>query len=106
MIDRQQAKRCVGKGWHGLIDEFYDKFPEADMIQVKEKYGALCLYHNNSTDESTDLELDIMEESLFICEECGDDGCRIEINHWVYTLCTKHGQEKNDTKQNIKRETD
>lgn len=89
MINREQAKRCVGKGWHGLIDEFYDKYPEEWVNQVKEKYGSLCLYHNG-TDDSIDLEFSIRERSSHMCEECGTPCEQSEVRGWTYTLCDKH----------------
>ena len=95
MITREQAKRCVGKGWHGLIDEFYDKYPEEWVNQVKEKYGRLCLYHNGS-DESTDLELSIRERSSGMCEQCGARCTTTVLRGWMWTLCDLHAKEKED----------
>jgi len=46
-VTRESAKRQVGEGWWPLIDEFYEAFPSVGVIQVKEKYGRLCLYHSN-----------------------------------------------------------
>ena len=94
MIDREQAKRCVGAGWHSLIDEFYDESPEAIIIQVKEKYGRLCIYHDGCTDKSSDLEIDIANRSMNMCEECGTPCSRSEVRNWVYTLCNKHIKER------------
>lgn len=94
MIDRESAKRCVGPGWHKLIDEFYDEFPDAAMIQVKEKYGRLCLYHRNETDASMIKELELMKRSSEMCEECGEPTKTRDIRGWQWTLCDKHAEEK------------
>ena len=98
-VSRESAKRQVGEGWHGLIDEFYDKFPEATMTQVKEKFGGLCLYHYGHTDESLDLETDIRDRSEKMCEVCGKETESREINGWIWTLCDEHikaKEEKNE----------
>lgn len=92
MITREDAKRQVGKGWHGLIDEFYDEFPDALMSQVKEKYGRLCLYHDGCTNESTDKEIEMMQRSEKMCEECGKPCESREIRSWVWTLCDEHAK--------------
>ena len=40
-ISREEAKRCVGKGWSSLIDAIYDKLPEdVYILQIKEKCAA------------------------------------------------------------------
>jgi len=99
MITREQAKRCVGKGWHGLIDEFYDTYPEAEMQQVKEKFGSLCLYHWETSAKSLDLELELRNRSSRMCEECGKPCESREIRHWVWTLCDEHAKLQEDKKK-------
>jgi ribosomal protein L37AE/L43A len=90
MVTRKDAKMSVGKGWHGLIDEFYDAFPDANVIQVKEKYGTLCIYHDNCTDESTQKEIEIRDRSATMCEECGKPAVSEEERGWISTLCKSH----------------
>ena len=99
MITREQAKRCVGAGWHGLIDEFYNEFPDVLMVQVKEKFGSLCLYHHEGFDGSIDKECEIRERSSHMCEECGKPTESREIRGWVWTLCNLHAKEKEDDKK-------
>lgn len=101
-VQRDGAKRQVGEGWHGLIDEFYDMFPDAYMTQVKEKFGGLRLYHSGGSDESTKKEIEIMERSEKMCEECGKETEPKEINGWVWTLCDEHTKlkENNNEKGN------
>ena len=102
MITREQAKRCVGLGWHELIDEFYDEFPDVHMVQVKEKFGMLCLYHDMGTDASMDKEVDIMNRSQKMCEECGKPCEQRDIRNWVWTLCDEHAKPKIDLTINDK----
>jgi hypothetical protein len=97
-VSRESAKRQVGPGWHGLIDEFYDAFPDGLVQQVKEKYGSLRLYPYSDCDESTDKEVEIMERSEKMCEECGKPCESREIRGWVWTLCDEHAKLKEDNK--------
>jgi hypothetical protein len=98
MIKREEAKRSVGQGWHGLIDEFYDNCPIAVVTQVKEKYGSLCIYHDIGTEYSLDLELDIRERSSLMCEECGGPCESRNIRGWIWTLCDEHAKIKEENK--------
>lgn len=99
-VSRESAKRQVGEGWHPLIDEFYDAFPDVYMTQVKEKYGRLCLYHAGGSDESTDKEIELMNRSEKMCEWCGKPTESRTINGWVWTLCNEHAETKFNEKRN------
>ena len=84
MITREQAKRCVGKGWSGLIDYFYDNVkPEAIVSDVKEKYGSLRI---NAYGDDTNLEMEVLEKSELVCEFCGEEG-ELRDLPWIKTLC-------------------
>ena len=94
MINREQAKRSVGKGWHSLIDEFYDEFPESKVVQVKEKYGSLRCYLTSGTDKMFELISEAEEQSYTICETCGNAGQLMATDNdhpcgWLKTLCFK-----------------
>ena len=85
-MTKEEAKRCVGAGWGGLIDELFDRLPErARLFSVKEKYG--CLRIDGIGTENLESELE--ERSLKICEECGNDGELRDLN-WIRTLCDSH----------------
>lgn len=99
-ITREEAKHCVGPGWHLLIDLFYD-FCEAEkakvhVSQVKEKLARLCLYHDNGTDRTLDVEVLLAILSEHVCENCGvriDDP--VDTGSWIYPLCEKcYGERK------------
>ena len=87
MIDRDNAKLCVGKGWSGIIDILYDVMPEGtEVSQVKEKYGQLRFYTNGTTDQFHDL-IDVMSwASELICENCGKSGQLLQYGWWK-TMC-------------------
>ena len=85
-ITLEVAKKCVGKGWHPLLEQFYDAANSVEnvvVLQVKEKFGGLRLYWSHNHPMSADLlnpskdvslhELvDRLEaESLTLCEYCG-----------------------------------
>ncbi|MDO8604024.1 MAG: hypothetical protein Q7K40_01260 [bacterium] len=97
-VTRESAKRQVGEGWHGLIDEFYNMFPDAYMTQVKEKFGGLRLYHSGGSDESTKKEIEIMERSEKMCELCGKPTETRDIRGWLWTLCDDHAKLQEDKK--------
>lgn len=88
-ITRQEAKNSVGIGWAKLIDRFYDFAPDwTDVTQVKEKFGGLRIYA--STDSNSLDLIDVLEEeSLKICEFCGNEGRSVNIRGWYKTLCPK-----------------
>lgn len=79
----EEAKRCVGKGWHGLINELFDRMPEGtNVYSIKEKYGTLridCI-------PGSDLEIELERKSSTICEECGENGETRDLP-WIRTLC-------------------
>lgn len=63
----------------GLIDKFY-------FVQVKEKYGELCLYHNGATDEVLDIIRKYEYLSQFVCDACGKPA-EVRTYGWVENIC-------------------
>jgi len=65
------AKKCVGPGWSGLVEECYNTLPDGSTIeQIKEKYGGLrfyCVPHHTAIDA-------IEARSQATCEDCGKPG--------------------------------
>jgi len=86
-LSRKYAKMCVGKGWHSLIDEIYDRLPKkAYVTTVKEKFGGLRFYVDGVDEEILDFVDEIERKSYQICECCGQPG-KSRAGGWVLTLC-------------------
>jgi hypothetical protein len=83
----KDAQGCVGPGWAKLIEQGFNLCLKrgAGIIQIKEKFGGLRFYCDiDGTDEF--LQLNLMEKSYTICEECGRPG-EERPGGWVKTLC-------------------
>lgn len=103
-VTREEGYRCVGKGWHTLLDALFD-FTEKHnitVVQVKEKFGGLRFYTNGIADEKVmdecwKMTQDAERKSVTMCEECGHPGKR-RMGGWIKTLCDDHakGAEKGD----------
>ena len=67
----------IGKGWMPLLIEMLDKiqmlvnnkpeYADVEIVQVKEKYGALCVYLNYYYKEIEELIKEYEEKSCYIC---------------------------------------
>lgn len=92
MINREYAKQCVGDGWASLIDAIFNKLPnDAQILQVKEKYGGLRFYVDNVDDDMLDFIAEMEMKSYKICEVCGKPGEARE-GGWIKTLCDDHAR--------------
>jgi hypothetical protein len=115
MISREEAKKCVGKGWSSLVDEAYDfiesnKF-RVEVTKVKQKYGQLVITYDipllECEGESAELNIftddkvkmieyvderlaEIEDKSMLTCETCGEPGSIVVINDWIYAKCINH----------------
>ena len=101
--DRDLAKRSIGAGWAGLIDEIFDmkealNLTNVRIVQVKEKYAGLRvyidLYSSNDSDPLHQFEKlinDAERRSLTICETCGKPGA-VRGRGWYYTSCDEHAK--------------
>lgn len=96
-----------GAGWLPLIEEakkLIDEWNEShengsdtwggeklQFVQVKEKWGELCIYLNFYPDHLYEKLLELSERSHHICEECGStDNVSIQDTHgWFMALCPK-----------------
>ena len=73
----------------GLATEPYR---QVEAVQVKEKFGALRFYTNNSDEYVTGL-IDMAERmSARTSEQCGAPGTLVR-KRWYKTLCDKHEQD-------------
>lgn len=92
-----------GAGWHPLIKELLDKlqkyvnaFPQLmhfRIVQIKEKWGGLCVYTNFGTDVINKCIEEYEKKSFTICEICGKSGKLREDLSWIQTLCDDHYKE-------------
>lgn len=88
----EAALRSVGEGWRGLIRELWEKKPtQTRVIQVKEKFGGLRVYTDNTTDDFERQIDKAVRRSFRTCEACGSDKvvetkCS-EGSSWLLTLC-------------------
>ena len=94
-----------GKGWYPLVEKAIGAVARyngvnrhdpdlgpVEFVQIKEKFGMLCLYLNYYPTEYLHDELRSIEyESLGICENCGStENVRTQdIHGWTYTYCDK-----------------
>lgn len=106
---REEALASVGAGWADLVGRAWDTATAAGgrVSQVKEKWGALRVYHNLAGPFRIDVHppspsagayqigpatalsrvLDEIEAaSSRTCERCGAAG-DVTATHWVKTLC-------------------
>lgn len=98
------AKNSVGRGWASLIEEVFEeakKYPHIKITQVKEKWGLLRIYVDQSvelTDSLFENDKSVKEFWRFlsemehksgkVCEDCGEPGFQRK-GGWIRTLCDK-----------------
>jgi hypothetical protein len=95
------------EGWYPLLFDLFNLIEgyfiqyqiseelreEIYAVQIKEKFGLLRCYMNEST-PFIDGAIALAEYiSGRICEVCGEPGVNRHGN-WIQTLCDKHDQEK------------
>ena len=88
----------IGNGWLGLTQRLIEDLIKLgwnkETIQVKEKFGTLCFYTNKLPENGIKTIIGYTNESVTICEICGESGQQHKINNWIYTLCETHKDEK------------
>lgn len=93
---------CIGDGWFKILDELSAKLEKEvekfendppKLGQIKEKFGLLRVYFQNTKHDVSKLNEMIWEvESLSteICEFCGEAGSLKKSERgWMKTLCNK-----------------
>jgi len=92
-----------GAGWKDIIDRTHDKLkyidPDYTIAQIKEKFGGLRYYYNQSVEYGS-LASVIMEdivraaeyEASYTCELCGANKSSDEVeirvhNYWYFGYC-------------------
>lgn len=94
-IGREDAKLCIGEGWHSLIDEIYDRLPDEAIVNtVKEKFGGLRVYVDRIDNETQQFVDSIEDKSYTICEMCGKPG-KSRSGGWILTLCDQCYEARN-----------
>jgi hypothetical protein len=100
--DIQKELSNLMQGYLKRMEEAKERLPK--FVQIKEKFGTLCLYTDRG-DRLNDSIVDFAEEmSSVICEVCGDSGRTYSMG-WHKTLCKKHaiqryGEEKVNNYEN------
>ena len=87
---------CTGNGWYWLIDNLCNCIqgyiddnnkPQAEAVQVKEKFGGLRFYLNGA-DEYIQGMVSLAETmSYSTCESCGVTTDIMHTKGWIKTLC-------------------
>jgi len=99
----QRGFFSVDNGWLGIIERLITDLIELgwnkQVAQVKEKFGGLRFYINESSDDIW-KRIQLAEQASYItCEKCGDlADLRTDIG-WYLTLCDEHYDELKNKKQ-------
>lgn len=95
-----------GEGWLPIIEELFDRiqkmvdhdpdyYKDFEVVQVKEKFGVLCIYTSVSFPE-IDVLIDVCcKKSEHICEVCGEEGSLKTEKGWTSCLCHLCRSKKN-----------
>ena len=90
-----------GDGWAKLLEpiaqyleEKNKNLPNIYVAQIKEKFGGLRFYVHGADDNLTNLINHASNESLRVCEMCGEQGTPTKIRDWISTLCKRHAVDK------------
>jgi hypothetical protein len=88
---------ACGEGWYNILDKAFSKLMllenKPTIVQVKEKFGTLRIYMDNSSDEAYKIVSEAEKESEVTCEICGKPGTTND-HGWLSTLCNDHRLEK------------
>jgi hypothetical protein len=87
----------VDEGWYPLIQNLIQELVELGwdkkISQVKEKFGGLRFYTDNTTDEMKKVISKYEILSYETCEICGGKGKLRTDLAWHSTLCDEHYEE-------------
>ncbi len=94
LLQNVQCGVSVGDGWVPLLDrlfmriESHVQFNPTPVVvgQVKEKFGGLRVYFDESDDFVNGLGTMAESVSWMICEDCGARG-ELRCGGWIRTLC-------------------
>lgn len=93
----------TGTGWYWIIDQLCsciqdyidaNNKPQAEFVQVKEKFGQLRVYIDNA-DEYIRGMISLAETMSYVtCESCGVTTGIIHTSGYIKTLCKSCSMEK------------
>lgn len=83
----------VGPGWADLVRDAiaYVRRAGGHVVEVKEKWGELTIYTDNTETEPVYDYLDeLARRSRRICETCGAEARQRSYGGWIVTACSEH----------------
>ena len=83
-------------GWGAIVDNLIEDLIalgwDRNIHQVKEKFGGLCFYVGEASNEMLDRIRVAERASLQTCMTCGAPGKpQAPGGYWIQTLCDAHG---------------
>ena len=82
---------------HGVLTfkpEDTTRFPQTEVVQVKEKFGTLRFYTGGGYDDVIGAYIAFAENlTALTCEECGAPG-KLRRGGWVRCLCDEHAKDR------------
>lgn len=84
---------AICPGWFKLVTDLMTDLLtlgwDGKVSQVKEKFGGLRFYLDESNKQIEDRISKAEDDSFNTCETCGDPGKSRTKNYWIKTLCNK-----------------
>lgn len=82
----------IGEEAHAMPEEQCARFA---LVQIKEKYGALCIYYRDGNKRIAEIIEQAEALSERTCEECGDYALpRVFDDEWYSTLCAARARKR------------
>lgn len=83
---------CVGPGWRHIVEPLINlaHVKNIQVTQVKEKFGTLRFYTDNTDDDFYRLVCNAEDLSAQTCEQCGKPGSLRTDSGWMKTRCDEH----------------
>ena len=81
------AGEAETREWEAPLDR--TRHPPFEVYQVKEKFGGLRFYTNSGSRAIRDLIQKAAEQSVHICDICGQPGT-LRKDGWWRTKCDEH----------------
>lgn len=90
-------------GWLPILEDLFEKIDKVvkknklenfQVVQVKEKYGDLCVYVHGGDKEVHDLIKEAEKKAGTTCEVCGRPGTNREVARWYKTECDLHYKQR------------
>jgi hypothetical protein len=97
----EDIKAEIGPGWHPIIERLVNDLLKlgwnGKVLQVKEKFGGLRFYIEQ-TDDVLHERIDIAKEEAYrTCGTCGKPG--VPSGGWIKTLCDEHATGRNQLQE-------